>query len=50
MTDVKIPDSKEYDVYRDSLFRYLGNLTFLTIEFRVMQFFRASNKVVDNKF
>lgn len=40
MTEEKISEIKEYDVYRDSLFRYLGNSSMLSIKNLMMQFLR----------
>lgn len=38
MTETKISETKEYDVYRDSLFRYLGKLFHESVEILMMQF------------
>ena len=38
MTEPKISAEKEYDVYRDSLFRYLGSFLFYSIKNLMMQF------------
>lgn len=33
MTDQKVKEIKEYDIYRDSLMRYLGEFRFAAIKF-----------------
>lgn len=37
MTEEKVGEIKEYDVYRDSLFRYLGESSLLSIKNLMMQ-------------
>lgn len=37
MTEEKVSEIKEYDVYRDSLFRYLGESSLLSIKNLMMQ-------------